>query len=214
MKTKPFTVNVVLRQDCVLSLPLFILYMDKIDRESSSSSGITFGQCNVRHLQFADDLALLSSKKSDLQYAPDRFSDACLDAGMKISTAKTAFMRCQGTLSSVVSKKIGVTLKQTEKFIYLGFTFSSDGRQDNKLDKHIGKASPVTRQLYRSVVLKRELCTKAKLAVFRSVFVPIITYGHDCWVMTERMRSRVQAVEMGFLRKVRGLFLLDKAKKY
>ena len=30
--------------------------------------------------------------------------------------------------------------------------------------------------------------------------------------MTERVRSRVQAVNMSFLRKVRGLFLLDKVK--
>ena len=56
---------------------------------SSSSSGITFGECNVWHLLLADDLALLSSNKSDFQYALYQFSDACLDAGMKISMAKT-----------------------------------------------------------------------------------------------------------------------------
>ena len=48
----------------------------------------SFGECNIRHLLFADDLALLSSSKSDLQYAHDQFSDACLNAGMKISMAK------------------------------------------------------------------------------------------------------------------------------
>ena len=68
------------------------------------------------------------------------------------------------------------------------------------------------RQLYRSMVLKRELCTKATLFVLRSVFVPILTYGHECWIITERVRSRVQAAEMGFLRKARGLSLLDKVK--
>ena len=66
--------------------------MDKIDRDSSPSSGATFGECNVWRLLFADDLALLSSNKSDLQKTLDRFSDACLDAGMKISMAKTEIM--------------------------------------------------------------------------------------------------------------------------
>ena len=99
-----------------------------------------------------------------------------------------------------------------EKFKYLGVTFSSDDRQDNKLDTHIGKASVVMCQLYQLVVLKWELCTKAKLSVFRSIFVYILTYGHECWVMTKRVRSRVQAAKMGFLQKVRGLFLLDKVK--
>ena len=99
-----------------------------------------------------------------------------------------------------------------EKFKYLRVILLSDGRQDNELDTGIGEVSAVIRQLYRTVVLKRELCTKAKLFVLRSVFVLILIYGNECWVMTERLRSRVQAAEMGFLRKVRSLSLLDKVK--
>ena len=67
-----------------------------------------------------------------------------------------------------------MNLIQIEKFKYLGVTFLSDGRQDNKLNTCIGKASAVMHQLYQSVALKRELCTKAKLSVFRSVFAPIL----------------------------------------
>ena len=106
----------------------------------------------------------------------------------------------------------GVTLLQTETFKYLGVTFSSDDIQDNELDTRIEKANEVMRQPYRSVVLKRELCTKAKLSVFRSVFIPILTYGHECLVMTETVRSQVQVAKMGFLQKVRGLSLLAKFK--
>ena len=77
------------------------------------------------------------------------------------------------------------------------------------MDIRIGKASAVMRQLHRSVVLKRELCTKAKLSIFRSVYVPILTYGHECWIMNERVRFRVQAAEIGFLRRISGFTLLD-----
>ena len=66
--------------------------MDKINKDIFSSSGVTFGECNVRRLMFADNLALLNSNKSDLEDALKRLSDACLDAGMKISTAKTEIM--------------------------------------------------------------------------------------------------------------------------
>ena len=34
------------------------------------------------------------------------------------------------------------TLKQVEKFKYLGVAFTSDGRQDEELVTRIGKASP------------------------------------------------------------------------
>ena len=51
----------------------------------------------------------------------------------------------------------GATLKQVEKFKYLGVAFTSDGRQDEELDTQIGKASAVMRALHYSVVMKREL---------------------------------------------------------
>ena len=69
-----------------------ILRTTEIDKDSSSSSDVTFGECNIWLLLFADDLALLSSNKSDLHYALGRSSDACLDAEMKISTTKTEIM--------------------------------------------------------------------------------------------------------------------------
>ena len=64
----------------------------------------------------------------------------------------------------------GVTLQQIKKFRYLGVTFSNDGRQENELDAGIGKANAIMRPLYRSVVLKQELCTRAKLPVFQISF--------------------------------------------
>ena len=67
----------------------------------------------------------------------------------------------------------GVTLQQSDKFKYLAVSLTSDGRQNSELDIRVGKASAV--MLHRSVVLKRELCTKAKLSIFRSVYVPILT---------------------------------------
>ena len=124
--------------------------MDKIDRDTFSSSGVTIGKCNVRRLLFADNLALFSSNKSDLQYALDGFSDECLNVGMKISKAKTEIMCLSRHPVQCSFQTNGATPQKTEKF---------------------KKVSAVMRQLYRSVVQKRELCAKAKLFVFRSVFV-------------------------------------------
>ena len=60
--------------------------------------------------------------------------------------------------------------------------------------------------------MKRELSKKAKLSIFKVVFVPILTYGHESWVMTERMRSHVQASEMRFLRRIEGVTLFNKVR--
>ena len=189
--TKPFRVSVGLRQGCSFSPILFLIYMDRIVKKSESCGGVMIGECTVQRLLFADDLVLLDSTQNGLQQALDRFSDACSVAGMKISSTKTETM-CLSRQPKQCSLQIdGVPLKQSEKFKYLGVSFTSDGRQNSELDIRIGKASTVMRQLHRSVVLKRELCTKAKLSIFRSVYIPILTYGHECWIMNEKVRSRV-----------------------
>ena len=160
-----------LRQGCSLSPILFLIYMDRIVKKSESCGGVKIGECTVQRLLFADDLVLLDSTQNSLQQALDRFSDACSVAGMKISATKTETM-CLSRQPKQCSLQIdGVPLKQSEKFKYLGVSFTSDGRQNSELDIRIGKASAVMRQLHRSVVLKRELRTKAKLSIFRSVYV-------------------------------------------
>ena len=59
-----------------------------------------------------------------------------------------------------------------------GSLFTSDWRWGEEIDTRIGKASAVLRELDRSVVTKWELSNTAKLSIFKSVFVPILTHGH------------------------------------
>ncbi|TWW71090.1 hypothetical protein D4764_17G0005730 [Takifugu flavidus] len=100
---------------------------------------------------------------------------------------RSLYDQCQGL----------VRIAGMEEFKYLGVLFTSERRMEQEIDR-------------RSVVVKRELSRKAKLSIYRSIFVPTLTYGHELWVMTKRTRSRVQAAEMSFLRRVAGLSLRDR----
>ena len=184
--------------------------MNWIDKCSQADEYATTANYKIIHLLFTDDLVLLSSTESGLQHALNSFADACNTAGTKISTAKTEVLHLSRNPDQCVLQVNGATLKQVEKFKYLGFAFTSDGRQDKELDTQIGKASAVMQALHYSVVMKPELSKKAKLSVFEAVFVPILTYGHESWVMTKRMRSQVQASEMRFLRRIEGVTLFNK----
>jgi len=66
------------------------------------------------------------------------------------------------------------TLQQEKKFKYIVVVLTS-GRRSDEADGWIAKDNAVLHKLYRSVVTKRESST-AKLSVFKSVFVPILTY--------------------------------------
>ena len=50
--------------------------------------------------------------------------------------------------------------------------------------------------------MKQELLKKAKLSIFTTVFVTILTYGHKSWVMTKRILSHVQVSEMRYLQTI------------
>ncbi|CAJ1054134.1 hypothetical protein NQD34_011086 [Xyrichtys novacula] len=83
---------------------------------------------------------------------------------------------------------------------------------EREIDRRIRAASAVMRTFNRSVVVKKELSRKERLWIYRSIYVPILTYGHELWVMTERTRSQIQAAEMGFLLRVSGLSLRDRVR--
>lgn len=68
---------------------------------------------------------------------------------------------------------------------------------EREVEGQSGAASAVMRTLYQTIVAKKELSHKAKLSIYQLVYFPVlITYGHELWVMMERMRSWKQVAEM------------------
>uniref|UniRef100_A0A671UNG7 Reverse transcriptase domain-containing protein n=2 Tax=Sparus aurata TaxID=8175 RepID=A0A671UNG7_SPAAU len=211
-KSDLFPVHVGLRQGCPLSPVLFITFMDRISRRSHGPEGIWFGSQWISSLLFADDVVLLAPSSRDLQHVLGRFAAECEAAGMRISTSKSEAMVLDRKKVACSLQVGGEFLPQVEEFKYLGVLFTSEGRMEREIDRRIGAAAAVMRSLYRSVVVKRELSRKAKLSIYQSIYVPTLTYGHELWVMTERIRSRIQAAEMSFLRRVAGRSLRDRVK--
>ena len=58
--------------------------------------------------------------------------------------------------------------------------------------------------------MKQELPTKEMLSIFKTVFVPNLTYHHESLVMIKRVRSQVQASEVRFLRRIEGVTQFNK----
>ncbi|KAK3535381.1 hypothetical protein QTP70_011277 [Hemibagrus guttatus] len=211
-KSGPFPVHVGLRQGCPLSPVLFIVFMDRMSRRSQGLEGVRFGDHRISSLIFADDVVLLASSGLDLQHALGRFAAECEAAGMRVSTSKSEAMVLDRKKVACTLQVGGEVLPQVEEFKYLGVLFTSEGRMDREIDRRIGAAAAVMRSMYRSVVLKKELSQKAKLSIYQSIYAPTLTYGHELWVMTERVRSRIQAAEMSFLRRVAGSSLRDRVR--
>ncbi|KAK3566125.1 hypothetical protein QTP86_026019 [Hemibagrus guttatus] len=131
-----------------------------------------------------------------------RFAAECEAAGMRVSTSKSEAMVLNRKKVACTLQVRGEFLPQVEEFKYLGVLFMSEGRMDREIDRWIGAAAAVVRSMYRSVVV----------SIYQSIYVPTLTYGHELWFMTERIRSRIQAAEMSFLRSVAGHSLRDRVR--
>ncbi|KAK3542976.1 hypothetical protein QTP70_008512 [Hemibagrus guttatus] len=186
--------------------------MDRISRHSQGLEGVRFGDHRISSLIFADDVVLLAPSSLDVQQALGRFAAECEAVGMRVSTSKSEAMVLDQKKVTCTLQVGGDFLPQVEEFKYPGVLFTSEGRMDREIDRRIGAAAAVMRSMYRSVVVKKELSRKAKLSIYQSIYVPMFTYGHELWVMTERIRSRIQAAEMSFLCRVARFFLRDRVK--
>ncbi|KAK3509762.1 hypothetical protein QTP70_008395 [Hemibagrus guttatus] len=186
--------------------------MDRISRRSQGLEGVRFGDHRISSLIFADDVVLLAPSGMDLQHALGRFAAECEAAGMRVSTSKSKAMVLDQKKVACTLQVGGELLPQVEEFKYLGVLFTSEGRMDREIDRRIGAAAAVMWSMYQSVVVKKELSRKAKLSIYQSIYVPTLTYGHELWVMTERVRSRIQAAEMSFLCRVAGRSLRDRVR--
>jgi len=107
------------------------------------------------------------------------FFAACNQAGTKISSKKIEVLCPLRRPRQCFLQVSGNTLQQVDTFQDLGVMFTSDVSRNKGIDTRIGKANAVVRELYCSMVTKRELSKNAKLSVFKSVFVPILTSGHE-----------------------------------
>ena len=106
--------------------------MNCIDKCSQVDECATIGNSKISHLLFADDLIPLSFAESGLERALNSFADACNTAGKKISWAKTEVLHFSRNIDQCVLQVNGATLKQVEKFKYLGVAFTSDVMQDEE----------------------------------------------------------------------------------
>ena len=93
--SEPFPVKSGVRQGCILSPMLFLITIDWVMRQTTSDKARGIQWTLFTHLEdldFADDLALLSSRSDHLQVKTDRLDKFSSQTGLHINTMKTKVM--------------------------------------------------------------------------------------------------------------------------
>jgi hypothetical protein len=69
-----------------------------------------------------------------------------------------------------------------------------------------------TTQLTEELLTKKEVNKKTKIAVYKAIYIPTLTYSCESWILLDTHRSKIQALEMGFFRRVEKLTKRDRIR--
>ncbi|KAI8481625.1 Dynein heavy chain 1, axonemal [Branchiostoma belcheri] len=126
----------------------------------------------LKDFLFADDCALNATSGQDMQISTDRFSGACDNFGLVISTKKTEVLyqpRPGKPYKEPCVTVHGQVLNPVDKFTYLGSTMSRQANIDEEVNGRISKASSAFGRLRRNVWDRRGIKLSTKLKVYQAV---------------------------------------------
>ena len=120
----------------------------------------------------------------------------------------------------VISKerqKIKIRLNDTEieqvtEYIYLGTIIEENGQYEGEINSRISAAARLYMSMRNGFINKKEISRKTKMNIYKSIYLPTLLYGSESWILTEKQKSKLQAAEMKYLRRVTGNTRLDRIR--
>ena len=231
----PFPVTNGVKQGCVLAPTLFSMMFSAMltDAFREATPGIPIryrydGKLfNLRRLQavnkvketvirdllFADDCALNATEEEEMQQEVDKFSSACDNFGLTISTSKTEVMYqpTPGKMYREPNIRVnGQSLRAVDHFTYLGSTLSRAANFDIEITNRIAKASSAFGRLRKTVWERRGIQQPTKIKVYKAVVLTTLLYGCEAWVLYRRHEKQLHQFHLRCLRNVLKIRWQDK----
>lgn len=142
----------------------------------------------------------------------DVWAKALETRNLKINIEKTKVMAIGKTDEVMRIKLKGEEIEQVDTFKYLGVKIQKTGTMEAELNDRLEAATKLYYSLNNAFIRKKEVSRKTKIIVYKTIFKSVLLYGSESWTLSKRMASKVQAIEMKFLRGVKGITKRDKIR--
>ena len=133
----------------------------------------------LEDLDFADDLALLSSSMKHLQSKTDSLIENAAKVGLKLNT-KTCKMMIANSKNDEKLKVGDNEIEEVERFTYLGANVSNKGEITADIKKRIALASEQMKKL-ANVWNTSGITNRTKVILFKSLALSVLLYGSETW---------------------------------
>jgi hypothetical protein len=215
-KSESFKMESGVKQGDSLSPLLFIIYLDHVHKKVKKKSRpmcVGYNRLRPEYIQdliYADDIAVISNSRNNLQHAIEIWEEELTKTGMEINADKSKVLivsKSKGKEQSEAHIECrGRRLEVVEEVRYLGVIINKKGKLEAEIHNRATKAANCYHSINRSLIGKKEVPREAKMAIYRTVYEPTLTYGSETW------KARVTAMEMKFLRRIVGKTRRDKIR--
>ena len=156
-------------------------------------------------LDFADDLALLSHKQSQMQEKTSTLEAATI--GLKINREKTKIMKINTNAMNPVQLN-GGNIEEVDEFTYLGSKVNITGGSESDIKTRISKARTAF-NLLKKVWKAREISKSTKIKIFNSNVKAVLLYGSETWRTTVASDKTIQSFINRCLRRILNIYWPD-----
>ena len=162
-----FPVITGVKQGCCMSGLLFLLVIDWVMRKTTEGerTGIRWNFTTMlEDLDFADDIALLSSAMNHLQQKTAKLEDNAAKVGLKMNSKKCQVMKVNSKSKEKLNVK-GNNVEEVDSFIYLGASVTKDGGGTADIKRRIALASAQFKRL-SNIWRAGDISSKTKTSLF------------------------------------------------
>lgn len=205
--TEPFDVCSGVRQGCILSPLLFLLVIGDILRVAFNDTrgGIMWTMNSfLKHLDYADDVCLLSHRIMDLAQLAHSLELKAGEAGLKINGPKTKIISLSNNTRAPINIA-GHAINTVESFTYLGSIVTADGGTEADITSRINKAKGAFGMM-STVWRNNNISLRTKLKLFNSTVKSVLLYGCTTWKVTATITSKLQVFINRCLRRILRIF--------
>ena len=133
---------------------------------------------------YADDIAILANIPNQAETLLHSFERATAGIGLHVNAHKTEYMCYNHT--GDISTLDETSLKQVDKFTYLGSSISST---EKDIDTRLTMAWTAIDRLL--IIWKSNLTDKMKRSFFQTAAISILLYGCTTWTLTKRLEKKL-----------------------
>ena len=152
----------------------------------------------LEDLEYADDIALLSSKWEHLQEKTFRLQNCAEYFDLNINENKTKVLRIN-TRNDTAIKVNAAEVENVDEFTYLGATLTKDGGSQTDVKRRIAKARN-SFILLNNIWKSNSFSLNTKLKIFQTNVMSVLLYGSSTWKMNVADTKRVDTFQRNCLR--------------